>query len=296
VTRIATGSGADYDPLEGVGGPVIQDHGITTATCTVAGEVVPPEATTVARRNTPPLYGLGLIEAIPDLSIRLQHARQKAPLSGWYNVNPTTHRIGRFGWKAQIATIHDFAAEAYRDEIGITSPFVPEEASPQGGPVTCDDAADVEDDGNDVAAFADFITMLAPLPKPLPTLEARRGRRYFRRLKCNGCHFEKYRTARNFPVPALRNLKVPLFSDLLIHDMGAGLDDGIVQGGADGREFRTAPLWGVRTSAPYLHDGRAATLEEAILAHGGEAEVAAGKFALLDPTAKALLVAYLNSL
>ncbi len=97
-------------------------------------------------------------------------------------------------------------------------------------------------------------------------------------------------------MPALRNIKVPLFSDLLLHDMGPGLDDGIVQGDATGAEFRTTPLWGLRASAPYLHDGRAATIEDAILAHGGEAATAAGKIALLDPAAKAALVAYLKSL
>jgi cysteine-rich repeat protein len=294
VTRIAGGAG--QDPLVDVGGPLLQTNGIMTAACSVAGEVVPPEATAVALRNTPALFGMGLIEAIPDLSIRLMRERQRPPLSGRYNTNRATRRIGRFGWKAQVATLHDFAAEAYRDEIGITSPFAPEEPAPQGVPAACDGAPDLEDDGNDVAAFADFMTLLAPLPKPPPAFEARRGRRYFRRARCHTCHTDKYRTSRTYPVPALRNLKVPLFSDLLLHDMGPELADGIAQEAATGSEFRTAPLWGVRASAPYLHDGRAATLEEAILAHGGEAEESRNRFLLLDATARALLVAYLNSL
>jgi cysteine-rich repeat protein len=296
VTRIAAGSGSTFDPLESVGGPLLQANGISTGTCSVAGETVPPEATVVAERNAPALFGLGLIEAIPDLSIRLMKERQRAPISGRFNVNRTTNRIGRLGWKAQIATIHDFAAEAYRDEMGITSPFATTEAAPQGVPTSCDGAPEVEDDGGDVAAFADFMTLLAPLPQGPVTSESRRGRRYFRRLKCHVCHTDKYRTALNFPVPALRGLRVPLFSDLLLHDMGPGLADGIEQEAASGREFRTAPLWGVRFSAPYLHDGRAATLEEAILAHDGEALNSAVGFQNLDPVARAAVVAYLNSL
>jgi cysteine-rich repeat protein len=234
VTRIGTMSGGVFDPLEAQGGSLLQENGISTGSCSVAGETVPPAATIVVERNAPALFGAGLIEAISDASIRLARERQRAPLSGRFNVDHATNRIGRFGWKAQVASLHDFAADAYRDELGITSPFVPAEAPPQGVPTTCDDAADPEDDGNDVAAFADFMTLLAPLPAPERTAEARRGRRYFRRLKCNGCHTDKYRTSRVFPIAALRGLRVPLFSDLLLHDMGPALADGITQESASG--------------------------------------------------------------
>jgi CxxC motif-containing protein (DUF1111 family) len=97
-------------------------------------------------------------------------------------------------------------------------------------------------------------------------------------------------------VAALRGLRVPLFSDLLLRDMGPGLADGITQENASGSEFRTAPLWGVRASAPYLHDGRAATLAAAIAAHGGEAQESADRFLTLDADEVAALVAYLESL
>jgi CxxC motif-containing protein (DUF1111 family) len=296
VMRIGTVSGGAFDPLEAYGGPVLQTSGISTGSCAVIGETVPAAATIVAERNAPALFGLGLVEAISDASIRRVRERQRAPLSGRFNVNQATNRIGRFGWKAQTATLHDFAAEAYRDELGITSPFVPVDAPPQGVPSACDVGADPEDDGNDVAAFADFMTLLAPLPAPERTPEARRGRRYFRRLKCNGCHTDKYRTSHVFPVAALRGLRVPIFSDLLLHDMGPGLADGITQENASGSEFRTAPLWGVRASAPYLHDGRAATLEAAVAAHGGEAQESVGRFLGLDADEVAALVAYLESL
>jgi cysteine-rich repeat protein len=296
VTRIGAGSGLSFDGLANVGGPLLQANGISTATCAVAGETVPPEAEVIAERNTPALFGAGLIEAIPEISIRLMRERQRAPLSGRLNVNRTTGLVGRFGWKAQFSSLHDFAANAYRDEIGITSPFAPEELAPQGVPTTCDGAPEIEDDGDDVAAFVDFMVLLAPVEKPLASAEARRGRSYFRRAKCHGCHTDKYKTGVAHPVPALRRLKVPLFSDLLVHDMGPGLADGITQEFAEGSEFRTAPLWGVRFSAPYLHDGRAATLEDAILAHGGEATDARTRFEALDATQRAMLVAYLNSL
>lgn len=291
-TRFGRTENYVYDPLEADGGSLLQERAISPA----CAEVVPPNANVVALRQTTPLFGAGLIEAISDASIRLVRERQQAPLSGRFNVDHATNRIGRFGWKAQVATLHDFAADAYRDELGITSPFVPAEAPPQGVPTACDDAADPEDDGNDVAAFADFMTLLAPLPPPERTAEARRGRRYFRRLKCNGCHTDKYRTSRVFPVAALRGQRVPLFSDLLLHDMGPGLADGIAQESASGSEFRTAPLWGVGASAPYLHDGRAPTLAAAIAAHGGEAQESANRFFDLDADAVAALVAYLESL
>jgi len=120
------------------------------------------------------------------------------------------------------------------------------------------------------------------------------GRGIFRRIKCNACHLDKLRTGAS-PVAALNNRRVRLFSDLLLHDMG-GLGDGIQQGDASGSEFRTAPLWGASQSAPYLHDGRAATLEDAIAAHAGEGQAARDRFLALSGSDRAALLAYLNAL
>ena len=113
-------------------------------------------------------------------------------------------------------------------------------------------------------------------------------------LSILACHLDKLRTGAS-SVAALNNRRVRLFSDLLLHDMGT-LGDGIEQGEASGSEFRTAPLWGVAQSAPYLHDGRAATLEDAIAAHGGEGQAARDRFLALSPSERAALVAYLESL
>jgi cysteine-rich repeat protein len=296
VVRIGTSpTPYTFDPLVGVGGPLLQELGLSTADCSVAGEVVPPEATVVGRRDTPPLFGLGLIEAIPELQIKLQaDRRQRDDVSGRYGSG--NGRVGRFGWKAQVGTLHDFAIEAYRDEMGITTPFAPNENPPQGGPVQCDAEPDSEDDGQSIRAFVEFITYLAPPPTTTMSRDARRGRTKFKRLRCNACHDNRYSTE-EFAVAALNGRrKLPIYSDLLLHDMGPGLADGVRQGSASGSEFRTPPLWGVKYSAPYLHDGRAATLVEAITAHGGEAQPARDRFLALSERDRGYLMAFLESL
>jgi CxxC motif-containing protein (DUF1111 family) len=178
--------------------------------------------------------------------------------------------------------------------MGITSPTRPSEMLPQGKPLTCDPAADPEDDGRNVQAFVDFMRLLAaPAPVKL-TPNARFGKRLFRQARCHVCHTDKLRTGFN-AIPALSKKRVRMFSDLLLHDMGT-LGDGIAQGAATGTEFRTAPLWGVRDSAPYLHDGRAPTLDAAIAAHDGEARSARDRFMQLGPSGRAALIEYLRSL
>jgi len=301
VTRIGTTGPGGFDPLLGVGGPVIQTNGLTIPGCSVPGETIPAEATVVAERDAPALFGAGLIELIPDEMI-LQLAdptdRNGDGISG--RPNTVGGRVGRFGRKAQIATLREFASDAYLQEMGITSPDRPDEIAPQGGGVVCDTVADPEDDGTNVQRFVDFMRMLAPLPaKQYVSTDvkraARAGRRVFRRMRCHGCHSEKIRVPRPLLAPfGVR--RVVLFSDLLLHDLGPGLADGIEQGEASGAEFRTTPLWGVGWSAPYLHDGRATTLADAILAHGGEAAAARDAFAALSVADRIALLAFLRSL
>jgi CxxC motif-containing protein (DUF1111 family) len=124
---------------------------------------------------------------------------------------------------------------------------------------------------------------------------AKVGRRLFRRIRCQGCHSEKLRVPGAVVAP-LGVRRVAAFTDLLLHDLGPGLADGIEQGEATGAEFRTAPLWGVGWSAPYLHDGRAATLADAILAHGGEAQRSRDAFAALSDAERLALLTFLRSL
>jgi mono/diheme cytochrome c family protein len=301
VGRFATTGPGGFDPLTGLGGLVLQSQGIDTGTCAVAGEIVPPAATIVTQRDTPALFGLGLVELIAEDKI-LRFADpadvNQDGVSG--RPNMVGGRIGRFGRKASIATLREFAGDAYLNEMGITSPDFPNEIRPQGSTPLCDTVADPEDDGSNVTAFTDFLSFLQPLPAnrwPSPEVK-RRGRaglRVFKRIGCASCHTDKLRTGFS-PVLAMARKKVPMFSDLLLHDMGPGLADGIEEGQATGSEFRTAPLWGVVWSAPYLHDGRAATIEEAITLHGGEAQRARDGFVSLTEADKAALLTFLRSL
>src|SRR5262249_22709618 len=136
VTRFGRYGPAGFDPMTDHGGSLIQANGIVTDVCSVPAETVPPEATVTTRRDTPPLFGLGLIDAIPDSQI-LRWAdptdRNRDGISG--RPNMVGGRVGRFGWKAQVATLHDFSGDAYLNEMGITSPEFPNENAPQGGPV-----------------------------------------------------------------------------------------------------------------------------------------------------------------
>ncbi len=295
VTRFGTTGPQGFDDMASEGGSLIQSQGIKEPTCSVAGEVVPADATVVTRRDTPPLFGLGLIDAVLDTRI-LRYADPLDLDHDGISGRPAFigNRIARFGWKSQVATLEDFAADAYLNEMGITSPTRPNEILPQGKPLTCDPAADPEDDGSNVQAFVDFMRLLAP-PTPVKlTPLARFGKRLFKQSRCSACHTDKLRTGPN-PVKALDRKRVRMFSDLLLHDMGS-LGDGIAQGVATETEFRTAPLWGVRDSAPYLHDGRAATLEDAVAAHDGEGRDARDRFLRLGPNERAALIEYLRSL
>ncbi len=296
VTRFGRIGPLGFDPMAEHGGPVVQSQGITLDDCAVPGETVPTEATIVTRRDTPPLFGLGLLDAIPDALV-LRRAdpidRNHDGISGRPNV--VGLRVGRFGWKAQIVTLSDFAGAALLNENGITSPQFPTELDPAGGPVACDTVPDPEDDGSGVAALTDFMTLLAPLPTGRPTREVRLGRAAFHAAGCAACHVSSLRTGAS-PVPALDHQRVKMFSDLLLHDMGPELADGIEQGDASGSEFRTAPLWGAAHSAPYLHDRRAATLVVAIAAHGGEGESARNRFLGFPEHKRRALITYVASL
>ena len=300
VTRIGTDGPGGFDALPGHGGGVIQTQGISTPECTVAGESIPAEATIVADRDPPSLLGSGLIDAIDDRAIlRLAdpNDRNGDGISGRPNMDGA--RVGRFGRKAQIATLREFVGDAYLNEMGITSPDFPTDLAPQGIP-SCDPTPDPEDDGTNIGHFVHFLSVLAPIP-PGRYLSnevkhaARAGRRLFKRIGCRSCHTDRLRPPK--AVLSSHGLrKAVLYTDLLLHDMGPALADGIVQGEATGSEFRTSPLAGVVFSAPYLHDGSAATLDAAILAHGGEGTIARNLFNALSPTERGQLRAFLESL
>ena len=170
-TRISRLFKGRFDPLDGSvsvdkGGQLLQQRAISVSGCTVRGEVVPREATLVSSRNSTPLFGAGLIEAIPESTI-LGNLRNGGRPNYVANPDTGTTGLGRFGWKAQVATVHQFAGDAYLNELGITNPSFPHENTPQGQPIPagCDTVGDPEDDGSNVTAFTDFMRFLAPLPR-----------------------------------------------------------------------------------------------------------------------------------
>ncbi|OLC06087.1 MAG: hypothetical protein AUH42_06370 [Gemmatimonadetes bacterium 13_1_40CM_70_11] len=182
--------------------------------------------------------------------------------------------------------------------MGITNPEFPNETCPQGdcsvlihNPLP---SPPPNDDGTDVAKFTDFMTLLAPPPRGPLSLQVLEGSGTFALIGCANCHTPALLTGSR-PVAALSRKVFQPFSDFLLHDMGS-LGDGIVQGSATGRQMRTAPLWGVRTRAQLLHDGRATSLDAAILAHDGQGRRARERFAGLSARARDALRAFLNSL
>jgi CxxC motif-containing protein (DUF1111 family) len=303
VTRFGRTENGVFNPLATLGGSLLQEREINSA----VHEVVPPEANVVAQRNTTPLFGLGLIEAIPDVEI-LRNVRRR-PVDGVLGKasqvqDAATGRnmIGRFGWKAQIATLLTFSGEAYVNEMGITNRLFPVENAPNGDAQLLsqyDTVADPEDTQDargrgDIDRLAEFMQWLGAPPRLPLTPSAIVGRNVFQTTGCAICHVPVMRTGPNRSA-SLRNKEVWLFSDLLLHDMGV-LGDGIAQGTADVRDMKTAPLWGLRASAPYLHDGRAATVDDAIKAHDGEARAAKERYMKLNTQQVQQLLDYLMSI
>jgi len=306
VTRIGGVRNGKYSDLEEEGGPVIQARSLREfiPNYPIPKEVVSADAKYVSRRMTTPLFGAGLIEAIPASTILARtHAAIPDGIHGVANmvVNLDTNQleVGRFGWKAQHAALHDFAADAYLNEMGITSALFPTENKPQGKPIPpeADRVADPEDNDGDVEKFTAFMRFLAPPPRSKPANDpaVMRGEQLFTSIGCANCHVPSMNTGPN-AIAALANKAVPLYSDLLLHHMGAGLADGIIQGLATGDQYRTAPLWGLSRRHFYLHDGRATTFDAAIGQHSGEASAASSRYFGLKPADRTAFQAFLGSL
>lgn len=278
ITRIGRDAGGSHDDLIDVGGPVLSQQSVAGLLpgCGLDSEKKPKSATAVSERQPPSLYGLGLVAAIPDETLEALAATQQAngEVAGRVNrsAGATGDGVGRFGAKAQFATLDAFIADALRNELGITNPRLPDEkpTSRLAGP-TCDLVPDPEDDGTELTALVDFVSMLAPPPRgPIGAAE-RRGEAIFSEVGCASCHVPSLRTGPS-PIAALADQDVPLYSDLLLHDLGDELADGIRQGDAGGSEWRTAPLWGIGRRLWFLHDGRATDLRTAVELHNGDAK------------------------
>jgi CxxC motif-containing protein (DUF1111 family) len=303
-TRFGKLTSGRFDPMANLGGSLIQTEGIgIQGACNFVGETVPPTATRVAGRRTTPLFGLGLVDAVPDNLYRLIARLQtfdpdgvRGRVSIVHSPSANVDRVGKFGWKAQVASLTDFAGDAYLNEMGITNPFFMDDSCPQGNCalLACDTVDDPEDEGDDLAAFADFMTLAGPPPRGPITAQVLAGETLFNRARCTACHLPVLVTG-NSSIPALRNVAFAPYSDFLLHDMGA-LGDGIAQNTARGTDMRTAPLWGLRDFKKFLHDGRATSVNAAILAHDGEARASRNRYAAMSSQDKARVLAFLNSL
>jgi CxxC motif-containing protein (DUF1111 family) len=298
--------------------------------CTMAQ---PDFATELAKGNVvfripTPIFGAGLIEQIPDSALLANQSQNTAAklalgirgranfnvagrtITGQTNNNGNDGTIARFGWKAQNKSLLLFSGEAYNVEMGISNELFQTERdenracqyAPVPNSVTDTEATTSVGALSSIEKFSHFMRLLAP---PAPSSDTPGGARsitngkaLFAAAGCALCHTPGFTTSPSY-VASLGNKPVNLYSDLLIHDMGAGLADGVSQGEAGPREFRTAPLWGVGQRVFFLHDGRTSNLITAIRAHasvGSEANSVVGNFLVLSESQKQDLLNFLRSL
>ena len=286
VLRVGRLQNGVFDALPGQGGPVARAHSAAGGgTACGATPGVPAAANVTSVRSAAALFGLGLIEAVPDETILELAARPGQ--RGRVNMvrGPDgRERPGRFGWKADTATLDQFVADAFRNEMGITSPLAPVDLVAVGP--DCGRDAALKDDGGAIRAVTAYLRSLLPLAPAGPATLT--GQALFIEAGCDVCHR---------PVLSGRNGEAaPLYSDLLLHDLGSSLNDGVVQANAGGAEWRTTPLWGLHARSRLLHDGRATSVTEAILAHDGEGAQAAQNFRALLPTERQSLLSFLDAI
>jgi CxxC motif-containing protein (DUF1111 family) len=306
VTRFATRTNGLFDALASLGGSLVQDHAVGQRDGVAHNfrpEVVPAAATIVVRRKTTPLFGLGLVDATPDsdfIAAAQQQAARGDGVAGRVNmvdnIRAGMKTVGKFGWKAQVPSLLQFSGDAYLNEMGITTADFPNENCPQGNcaELSFNPAPGINDDGSGVRALTSYMSMLAPPPRGTITGDVTAGEATFDRIGCTACHVATQHTGSN-PIASLDRKTYHPYSDFLLHDMGS-LGDNLEMGNSTGTEMRTTPLWGLRFLNNYLHDNRARTLDQAILAHDGQARGARNQYAGLPADAKSKLIAFLNSL
>jgi CxxC motif-containing protein (DUF1111 family) len=299
--------------VESVGGSLIQSR----STNADIFERVPFEDGVSTLRISTNLLGGGFVEAIPNDTLLAIRNAQPAAIRGTalevavLEAN-NAPRIGRFGWKSQHASMESFAADAYLNEMGITTPVLPDENTSLGRNVgfgtPFDPVPDPEDDGEDVRAFANFMRATKAPPRGPITAQARAGDVLFNSVGCAACHIPTIRTA----APGTRinggairvrdavgNKIIHPYSDFLLHDIGTG--DGIpvlpgAQFASTATQLRTAPLWALRTRNRLMHDGLSFTKQEAVARHAGQATAVKNAFNALTPAQKDQVFAFLDSL
>jgi CxxC motif-containing protein (DUF1111 family) len=268
-------------------------------------------------RLAPNIFGMGLLNAIKTDDLLKQEDIDDSDgngISAKYNRVPNVItqviEVGRFGFKAKQPNLHQQVAAAFRDDIGITnSSFVDETCTKTQ--VACNYAstygghslADLEIPDNRLDFTVTFNELVGvPPARNLDEKTVQTGREIFYQLRCQQCHTPSYVTDENYPVKALAKQTIWPYTDLALHDMGEGLADGVYEFNASGREWRTAPLWGIglqeyKTGQQrFLHDGRARTISEAILWHGGEAEPAQRAYLALTKQQREALIQFVKAI
>lgn len=313
ITDHRTGHLNGDDFFESLGGSLVHSRATHAA---IVERVAYEDDIRTFRLSTSTL-GLGFVEALSnDTLLRLRDA-QPAAMRGTAVLSPVleapgTTRIGRLGWKSQHGSLVSFSADAYLNEMGITSPLLPEENTSSGVFVgygtEYDPVPDPEDDGDDVIAFADFMRSTKAPPRGAITAEVRAGEALFKSTGCATCHVGTLVTAApgtkinggTFEIPAaLGNKAFHPYSDFLLHDIGTG--DGIPvqptpEFAGTAKQIRTAPLWGLRTRNRLMHDGLTFTKQEAIERHAGQAAPVTAAYLALSEADRQLLLKFLESL
>jgi CxxC motif-containing protein (DUF1111 family) len=274
-------------------------------------------------RTPTPLFGLGLVEATPDAALQAnlastQSARAALRIGGVFNTSGNDGTITRFGWKAQNKSLLIFVGEAYNVEQGVSNENFPNERSAVPGCVFNGSPEDptvlvnqnpsspnfgfpvgtASEMSSDVVNFAAFIRLSAPPTPATPTSSTLNGAAQFNAVGCNLCHSPALTTGPSL-FTGMSNVTYSPYSDFALHNMGAGLSDGIHQGAAGPNQFRTAPLWGLGQRLFFLHDGRTSDLIQAIQSHssaGSEANQVIRKFNTLKPANEQDLLNFLRSL
>jgi CxxC motif-containing protein (DUF1111 family) len=290
--------GASCDVLDANGGPVVQQHATPELqqALGIVTEPTPPGATASARRTTPLIFGLGLLDAVPERTIRaLARLRYPEGVHGRAAVL-ASGRVGRFGRKATTASLDEFNAGAFFNEMGITDAGNPAEGTVAGQPLPAgvDLARDPELDPASLGAVNAFVKFLGPVAPRSSTAQTRLGQQLFSEVRCPSCHIPFLMTGAN-PIPALRFRWFRAYTDLLLHDMGKELAD-ICNGVAGPSEFRTQPLIGMQFLDMFMHDGASETIDDAIRRHGGEASAARDGYLGLTLEQQAALVAFVQGL
>jgi CxxC motif-containing protein (DUF1111 family) len=310
-------------------------RGMEGTGCQLGPDVVPASmhGAGTSPRHSPPVFGFGLLDAVSDEELRSWEGKKswKAPgvvgVANWgvemeglepllaFSLDRTrtqpagASRVGRFGWKAQTSTLFQFTSEPFNIELGVTTPFFPRENTPTGAqpPPECRLPNQPNDTRSQQTLLLYYFQAFLAAPERGPlTPEVKKGEKLFEQVGCDDCHRASLRTVKDYYAPwpdgtahrveALSGKVLFPYSDLLIHDMGPGLEDVRPMGRASGRFWRTTPLWGLRHKSRYLHDGSADTVEDSILMHGGEGLWSRAAYLRLSAEEKRQLEAFLDSL